>query len=155
MKNFSRLIPVLDCCNILLQGLGVKANEQKGCLEAIKLVLPHDLQSHVLHCVASAKTLTVFTPSASWATSLRFYSKDMLAAVNGRVEYNLSTMRVKILPDVTFQKAEHKPVIPTQETVSVLMSQCQTITDPKLKASLMRLSSTLMRLQQENTKTNL
>lgn len=145
-----RLIPVLNYRSSLLHVLCAKAGEQAAVLEKIQAVLPEDLQPHVLHCVIRLKTLTVFTGSATWATAMRFYGQTMLDAVNNRQSLTLSTVRVKVLPEIGAEKSGRKAVLPSSDTVAVLMAQGKTVADPQLKASLLRLGATLSRLQQKN-----
>jgi hypothetical protein len=80
---------------------------------------------------------------------LRFHSSAILAVANARFSGNITTLRVKILPNFVSQEPKRQPLIPTQSAVVAIKSHSETVSDPQLKASLMRLSATLTRLQQD------
>jgi Tfp pilus assembly protein PilN len=148
-KNSRPLMAVLAYPNKTLSQLCLQSSQQVALLEEIKAVLPDHVQSHALHCVAGAKTLSVYTDSANWATQLRFHSSAMLAVANARFSGNITTLRVKILLNFVSQEPKRQSLIPSQSTVAVLKSHSETVSDPQLKASLMRLSTTLTRLQKD------
>ncbi len=134
----------------MLSQLRLQVVRQLALLGEVKSVLPENVENHALHCVVSKKTLLVYTDSANWAMQLRFHGEAMLAAANTDANLKLTAVKVKILPAYEQREQKRKRNLPSPDTVKLIAANSQAAQDPQLKAALVKLSSTLTRLQQEN-----
>ncbi len=150
LENNRNFKPILAYPNKTLSQLSFQTSRQLAVLEKIKVVLPENAGNHALHCLVSKKTLLVYTDSANLATQLRFHSEAMLDAANASATVKLSALKVKILPAYEQRKQKREPNLPSPLTVKLIAANSQAMQDPQLKAALLKLSSTLSRLQQEN-----
>jgi len=107
----------------------------------LKATLPAPLSDHVSVASLSNHTLTVHTSSAAWAARLRFKTPDMLATLNReKVDSPIKTIRIKVNPpDFVRQKTPEKLSL-SPATSQLLQNVADSISDPELRESLLRLS---------------
>jgi hypothetical protein len=144
------LKPILSYPNKTVAQLCFQINQQLANLEQIKAVLPKELAKHALHCVINNKKLHVYTESANWAFQLRFYGNAMLEAISSNAATPVTEIQIKINNMPTALTPANKAVLPSMDVVHEIHNQGLRTADPELKQALIKLSSTLQKLQQEN-----
>lgn len=122
-----------------------RLEQQKQGLERIREVLPPMLAKHALHCVIDEKKLLLYTDSAAWASQLRFYKSEILAAINSK---SATILQIRILAEKTGLSAndDRKANIPSSENIAMLQNYSGNVSDIELKLALQKLSATLARL---------
>lgn len=107
----------------------------------LKSALPSPLNDNVTVASLNKQTLTVHTSSAAWAARLRFKTPDMLAALKReKIEPPVKTIRIKVHPpDASRPKSVEKLSL-SPETSQLLREVADSISDPELRESLLRLS---------------
>jgi hypothetical protein len=122
-------------------------NVQRQLTQLIKAQLPESLAKHVVHCVAKADTLLLYTHSANWASQLRFYNAAILAAAGD----SISTLQTKIITSPKPSNTEpRKANIPCAEKIEYLRAYSEAVQDDQLKAAMLKLTNTLTRLSSGN-----
>ncbi len=117
--------------------------QQQALLQQIKQVLPKNLAEHLCYCVPSGKKLLLYTSSANWSSSLRFYQQAVLQKAQQAGWAQLQLAQVKIIPErMTIQTAA-KPQSPSMENVQMIQQAADSQADDKLKQALSRLGRTL------------
>jgi hypothetical protein len=152
-QNAKPLKAVLSYPNKTIALLCLQINQQLAILEHVKAVLPKELADHALHCLfhdkkPNNKKLLIYTDSAIWASQLRFYGKTILTAIESVTSDPISAIQVKVinLLETANTRKKHIAVTPSQAVADEINSYSLTVTDPQLKQSLDKLSSTLARL---------
>ncbi|MEX2524691.1 MAG: DUF721 domain-containing protein [Gammaproteobacteria bacterium] len=105
--------------------------------------LPSPLNEHVTVANLVNDTLTIYTDSAAWAARLRFTIPDMLKSLRQNDKYtSVKTIRIKVQPHEkkpqpsrSFQKLSI-----STDTAILLKHVADTIDDPELRESLLKLS---------------
>ncbi len=103
--------------------------------------LPEQLNAHYQVAALEQGVLTLHTDSPAWAAKLRFLTGNLLNIVrDSGIPEPISTIRVKARPPVTKpQDTGQRPRLSPQ-TTRFLRDMADTIEDPELRASLLRLS---------------
>jgi hypothetical protein len=143
---------ILAYPNKTIVQLCLQINQQLATLQRIKAALPKELANHALHCVFHDKKLLIYTDSAIWASQLRFYGKAILTAIESATPNHASILQVKVINVLTTADISKKriAVIPSQTVADEIRNHSSMVTDPQLKKALVKLSLTLVRLQDSN-----
>ena len=83
--------------NYALDQLTAKLTQQQDLLSSIQRVLPEDLATHALHCVAHNTTLMVYTDLAVWSSQLRFHKAAMLEAAATSTNPVLTNIQIRLI----------------------------------------------------------
>jgi hypothetical protein len=118
--------------------------EQKAMLKIIKTALPKEAADNLLHCVQSGNRVLIYTASASWASQIRFYQRDILTKLSASGHRNIDAVLIKISPPVQEQTSTRTIQLPSTENISLLACQMQEKPDSDvLKQALLRLAGTM------------
>lgn len=102
--------------------------------------LPH-LGSHCRVAALEQDVLTLHTDSPAWAAKLRFLTADILKIIRDSSTFgSVSTIRVKARPPETKPQPAAPAAKMSPHTTRLLRDIAETIEDPELRASLLRLS---------------
>jgi len=125
---------------------------QKKILAEIRAVLPEKLAAQTQACVVEKRKLLIYVNSAVWASKLRFYSRTILTAVNGKTDATVDLVQIRLLmPRQEHHCSEHKATkIPSAETIELLHSSAVHAPSERLAEALQNLSVTLKRLSGQN-----
>ena len=83
--------------NYAIDQLTAKLSQQHDLLSIIQRVLPDELATHALHCVAHNTTLMIYTDSAVWSSQLRFHKAAMLAAAATHTTPALTNVQIRLI----------------------------------------------------------
>ncbi len=121
-----------------------KIAEQNKILAIVKTALPADIAPHLQHCLYSENCLLIYTNSASWASQIRFFQKDILCKILESGQYNISRLQVKILPPFNEQSSKRIALTPSAQNLEFIRNQrnCNQ-TDDVLSQAFARLVKTL------------
>jgi hypothetical protein len=118
--------------------------QQKALLALIKTVLPKEIAESIQHCVHSGSRLLIYTASASWASQIRFYQRDILTKLADSGQRNINSLQLKISPPVQDQPHNRTVQLPSAENISLLRQQMTEGTEgDALQQALLKLASTL------------
>lgn len=108
----------------------------------LKNMLPSPVNEHVSVANHVNNTLTIYTDSAAWAARLRFTIPDMLNSLNQNDKYtSVKTIRIKVQPHETPQPTmSYQKLSISTDTAILLKHVADTINDPELRESLLKLS---------------
>ena len=109
--------------------------------QRLRTALPAPLNDHVTVANSRNGTLTIYTDSAAWAARLRFRIPEMLKSINETPRgVPLQAIRIKVRPaDIKRLPAADKLSI-SDDTARLLQHMAESISDPGLRAALLRLS---------------
>ncbi|NOS87757.1 MAG: DUF721 domain-containing protein [Methylococcaceae bacterium] len=122
-------------------------DQQQRLLQRVRAVLPDTLAAHAQHCLVRDHTLLVYTPSAVWATQLRFYKTALLGAVSNWAKTPIEQVQIKLitrqvgLADGYARAAK----IPSAQLIERIR-QDNLAADDELGLALLKLSQTLGKL---------
>ena len=103
--------------------------------------LPQPLGSHCRVAALDQEVLTLHTDSPAWAAKLRFLTADILKILrNSNTFGSISTIRVKARPPEARPQAAASGIKMSPRTARLLRDIAESIEDPELRASLLRLS---------------
>ncbi|MDO9168535.1 MAG: DciA family protein [Methylobacter sp.] len=127
--------------------------QQKQVLRRIHDILPAAIAKHALHCVINGKKLLVYTDTAAWASQLRFYNSVILAAIAPLTRESVSIMQIKVRVEILSATSlpGRTPIIPSAEKIAFIHNHSLTVSDEQLKLALLRLSTTLEKLSNQQT----
>ncbi|MDI1230139.1 MAG: DciA family protein [Methylobacter sp.] len=127
--------------------------QQKQVLRRIHDILPAAIAKHALHCVINGKKLLVYTDTAAWASQLRFYNSVILAAIAPLTRESVSIMQIKVRVETLSATSlpGRTPIIPSAEKIAFIHNHSLTVSDEQLKLALLRLSTTLEKLSNQQT----
>ncbi len=117
--------------------------QQQILLQQIKQALPENLAEQVKYCVTSGKKLLLYTESANWSSSLRFYQQAVLQKAQQAGWTHLQLLQVKVIPERVAIQKPTKPRHPSSGNVKMIQQVAEKQTDRKLKQALSRLGATL------------
>jgi len=117
--------------------------QQQVLLQQIKQVLPENLARNIHSCVVSGKKLLLYTSSANWSSSLRFYQQAVLQKAQQAGWPHLQLVQVKIIPERVVSQKQIKPNLPSLESVKMIQQAAENQADGRLKLALSRLGQTL------------
>ncbi len=117
--------------------------QHQSLLQQIKAVLPENLAGQLQYCVVSGKKLLLYTASANWSSSLRFYQQAVLQKAQQAGWAQLQLMQVKIIPERMRLQKPAKPQRPSAENIKMIQQAAENQADRKLKQALSRLGKTL------------
>ena len=118
--------------------------EQKKLLAVVRVALPAEIAENIQHCVRSGSRLLLYTPSASWASQIRFFSVDILNKIAVSGQQNINSLQVRITPQLEQQYRRRSASMPSVENITMLAHQLQGAEkEDELKAALSRLAKTL------------
>jgi hypothetical protein len=107
----------------------------------LRTTLPSPLNDHVTVANCKKGTLIIYTDSAAWAARLRFRVPEMLKSINeAPQEIPLQAIRIKVRPPDAKQLLPADKLSISDDTARLLQRMAETISDPDLRASLLRLS---------------
>jgi hypothetical protein len=88
--------------------------------------------------------LLIYTASASWASQIRFYQRDILTKLAESGHRNIGNLLVKISPPVQEQVSQRSVQLPSAENISLIGGMMAEKQDGDvLKQALLRLAGTL------------
>ncbi|MDI1292010.1 MAG: DciA family protein [Methylobacter sp.] len=127
--------------------------QQKQVLRRIHDILPAAIAKHALHCVINGKKLLVYTDTAAWASQLRFYNSVILAAIAPLTRESVSIMQIKVRVETLSATSlpGRTPIIPSAEKIAFIHNHSLTVSDEQLKLALLRLSTTLEKLSNQQS----
>ena len=138
---------LLQNCGHLPSSLFTKLAEQERLKKIILSSLPSFLHTHYLGCTKNDKTLIIFMDSAAGSSPTRFHSTEILTRLRTTGITNFDSLTIKTHYDPqrisTGNEKTDKTKIPSGKTISLIRKNSQSITDPQLASSLLRLASTL------------
>ncbi|MDZ7735352.1 MAG: DUF721 domain-containing protein [Gammaproteobacteria bacterium] len=103
--------------------------------------LPQPLASHCRVAALEHNVLTLHTDSPAWAAKLRFLTADIVKTLqNSNADVSVDTIRVKARPPETKPQTVRSGTNLSPLTARLLRDIAETIDDPELRASLLRLS---------------
>lgn len=107
----------------------------------LRASLEQPLSDHVTVASLSNQTLTVHTSSAAWAARLRFRIPEMLSSLNQeKIEPPIKTIRIKVNPPATPRRESAEKLSLSPASSQLLKNVAESIPDPELRESLLRLS---------------
>lgn len=113
-------------------------NQVQACLERI---LPDDLGPHYRATAILGDSLILHAESPAWATRLRYLIPDMLAALSGMPDLrDIRSIRIRTVPHSPPATGEKPHRTLSADTAKLLRDVAGSIQDPKLRATLLRLS---------------
>jgi hypothetical protein len=118
--------------------------QQQLLLDIIRAVLPEPLKSHACYCVMANRGVSVYTPSAVWASQLRFYTNTLLDAILKWRQYAyVEKVHIRILNAMPVVPAVLRyPKIPPMPIIKQIGTARANQTDA-LSLALTNLSKTL------------
>lgn len=138
---------LLQNCGYLPDSLFTKIAELERLTKIILSSLPFYLHIHYLSCAVKNETLIVFMDSPAWSSPVRFHSTEILARLRkiGITKFDSLTIRTHYDPqkDSACYGKIDKINIPSRTTINLIRTNSQSIADPQLASSLLRLASTL------------
>ena len=138
---------LLQNCDNVPSFLFTKVAEQEQLKKIILSSLPFFLHIHYSGCAVKSKTLVVFMDSPVWSSPVRFHTPEILARFrkSGISKFNSLMVRTHYDPqnDPACSGKIGKTKIPSRSTISQIRKHSQSVTDPQLASSLLRLASTL------------
>jgi hypothetical protein len=125
--------------------------QQQRILQMIRRVLPENLARQTKHCLIKERKLLIYTDSAVWATQLRFYNTTILASVTKNTS-PIESLQIKVISTQTglASTLTRKALIPSTEKIEALKNHSLSIEDNQLRLALLKLSTTLERLSNNN-----
>jgi hypothetical protein len=125
--------------------------QQQRILQMIRRVLPDNLARQIKHCLIKERKLLIYTDSAVWATQLRFYNTTILASVTKNTS-PIESLQIKVISTQTglASTLTRKALIPSAEKIEALKNNSLSIEDNQLRLALLKLSTTLERLSNNN-----
>jgi hypothetical protein len=126
--------------------------QQQRILQMIRRVLPDNLAKQTKHCLIKERKLLIYTDSAVWATQLRFYNTTILASVTTQNTAPIESLQIKVISTQTglASTLTRKALIPSTEKIEALKNNSLSIEDNQLRLALLKLSTTLERLSNNN-----
>jgi hypothetical protein len=107
----------------------------------LRAELPAPLNEHVTVANSQKGTLVIYTDSAAWAARLRFRVPEMLKSINEiPLDAPLQAIRIKVRPPDTTRLPPAARLSISDDTARLLQYMAESISDPGLRASLLRLS---------------
>lgn len=126
--------------------------QQKQVLQTVQTLLPKQLAEQVDHCVLREQKLLVYTHSAVWASQLRFYHHEMLAAARLCTQLPITMVQVKIISQfIAKTRYLRKAQLPSAERIEQFQKDSTYVTDENLRSALLSLGETLARLSKQKT----
>jgi hypothetical protein len=130
--------------NKILANYQSQLQQQQWLLDIMRSVLPDTLKSHARYCVIANRCVSVYTPSAVWASQLRFYTNTMLDAILKWRQYAyVEKVHIRILNAMPVVTAVFRqPKIPPMPIIKQIGAARSNQTDA-LGLALTNLSKTL------------
>ncbi len=110
--------------------------------EYLKSVVPFPINNHITVANLYDNTLIINADSAAWAARLRFYTPEILKALNdNNICTSVKSIRIKVMPpdNVQHDHTEEKLSI-SADTAALLQHVAESIVDPDLRETLLKLS---------------
>jgi hypothetical protein len=106
-------------------------------------LIPPPLNDHCRILSIRDNTLVLAADSPVWAARLRFHATQLVKQLSNSRTVNLRTVRVRVRPPASAQASHpaRKPVPVSRENSHTLKQAAREITDPGLRAALLRLAS--------------
>lgn len=110
--------------------------------EQLKTMLPAPLNEHITVANLANDSLTIYTDSAAWAARLRFNIPEMLKSLNlNNICTSVKSIRIKVIPPDNTQLPPHEQKLSISNDTALLLEHvADTIGDPDLRESLLKLS---------------
>ncbi len=130
--------------NKVLNYYQIQLHQQRVMLGIIKSALPDALKERASHCVANHNKICIYTTSAAWASQLRFYANDMLAALHQRHDHtHFESVQIRLLAaDPTNATHVRDPNIPSLPMIKLII-EARGHQDDILSNALKALGNTL------------
>ena len=111
--------------------------------EQVRAQLPDNLQPHCQVLSLHDRTLVLATDSPVWAARLRFHAPRLVKQLTRQRIMSVRNIRVRVTPPEKTMTSARK-IAPGQEQgrlrAAALKQAAQTVSDPRLKSALLRLS---------------
>ncbi len=136
-----------------LNVIQLKLAKHKEVLAMILSASPEKIQPHIKDCVINDNKLLVYVSSAAWASQLRFYSTQIIEAVNKQdTEKKINQLRIRILSPIQ-DNSQHESTkkIPSTESIDLIRKNAGAFVEGKLKTALLNLSKTLSQQANKNS----
>jgi hypothetical protein len=137
MDSLSEIVASGKTLNQLITQLST----QKVLLNQLRQLLPSPLDAQLKAAILQQGSLTLFVSSPVWASRLRYLLPQLQKQLNER-DIHLKKVRTSILPNESTKPVKtKKPDPPTlsQSAAQHIRETAKTISDPSLKAALVRL----------------
>ena len=123
-----------------------QVNQQNKLRKQVQAVLPQNLAEHIQSCRIKDETLIIYTHSSIWASQYRFHSRNILEALQLRVQKKIQNVQIKILPAIEEPQSSHRHAKPpSSENIKQLAQTNNPNPNDKLEIALQKLSKTLER----------
>lgn len=147
-KSFKTVPRILQQETGVLAGLAAQVERDHALVATVRAALPADLAPHCSGVAVHGQTLVVFTPSANWATRLRFHLPDVLRALarQHQVVCGQAVCRVMLTDPALADTAGGLPPAAWRRDISDasrshIATAADFIADPDLAAALRRLAT--------------
>lgn len=111
--------------------------------EQVRALLPLPLQPHCHVLTLHDRTLVLAADSPVWAARLRFHAPKLVKQLSRQQSVVIRTARVRVIPpEKTTTSARKQPSGQKlgHRRTAALRQAAQTVSDPRLKSALLRLS---------------
>lgn len=117
--------------------------EQKALLNIVRSALPSEIAPHIQHCLQSGNRLLVYAETANWTSQIRFFNTAILNKIAESGQKNISTLQVRICPQVFQQRPARSPQLPSKENIVSLLNNSEDNENDILGLALSKLANTL------------
>lgn len=119
--------------------------------EIMREVLPLNLREQLISSIVQSNALICMVPSSSWATKLRYFEQDFLAATARELPHlGISQIKFRVVEPEPPVKTLPSKFNPPSKQVAEFMRETSKDLPPKLAASLIRLSQLADQDDQDN-----
>lgn len=143
LKSAPQAIQCLLSSSRTLSELLEEARSRSQLSGRIRLMLPAELHPHCLGTGLKDDTLTLYTDTPAWATSLRYQYRHLLAQLKQQHDLcHIRQIRVRIQPRPARQSAgqPHSSWPARMADPCLLDSLAESVVDPRIQATLKRIS---------------
>jgi hypothetical protein len=119
-----------------------RVQELRTLDHCLKFLLPEPLRFHCWPAGISGNQLTLVTDSSTWATQLRYQQQQILKQINSDLGLKLIKMRVRISARQVYRKKSWPARKLTQKSADLIRQGALSVSDPDLRAALLRLANT-------------
>ncbi len=145
MKSSPKSVAEWLQCSPSLGGLARRSRIHEQLLQRIRQTLPESLACHCLACVLDARgKLILYVTAPTWASRLRYYQPQILAAL--QAEFPIRRLQVRVLlAETAVQRPALSAKFPSPAVISQLEQALSAMPEPALRHALERLLDTLRR----------
>ena len=97
MRQIKPLSELLKRASPKLAQLQQRIAARQRVLNCVRTALPPELAARIVSAGCEAQLLTIGTPSAAWASRLRYVKEDLRLAVSAELGVVIESVRIKIV----------------------------------------------------------